>query len=124
MNLPTKPRCTCGLCTCTINLKLDIADKNVQLIQFLMGLSESFTVIRGQILMMKCLPSLIQSYAMLLQEEIQRTTSGNVMSVENMAMIVKTSYQGKSQGKNNSGRRKNDSVVVCEYCYMIGHLKA
>ncbi|XP_074373832.1 uncharacterized protein LOC141714199 [Apium graveolens] len=123
--LSTKPRCTCGLCSCTVNLKLDTVDQNVQLIQFLMGLSDSFTAIRGQILMMKPLPSLSQSYAMLLQEESQRTSNCSLMNTENVAMAVKSSFQGnKNQIKNNYGRRSSDiAAVVCDYCHMTGHLK-
>lgn len=65
----TKPLCTCGLCTCSVNSKQTELDQSIQLSQFLMGLNDSFTGIRGQILLMKPLPSLSQSYAMLLQEE-------------------------------------------------------
>lgn len=67
--LTTKPRCTYNKCTCTVNNELNEFDQNLQLTQFLMGLSDIHTGIRGQILMMKPLPTLSQTYAMLLQEE-------------------------------------------------------
>lgn len=58
--ISTKPRCTCSKCTCTVNSKLDVFDQEIQLAQFLMGLNDKFTSIRGQILLMKPLPSLSQ----------------------------------------------------------------
>lgn len=54
--ISTKPRCTCSTCTCTVHSKLDVFDQKIQLAQFLMGLNDKFTSIRGQILLMKPLP--------------------------------------------------------------------
>ncbi|XP_074356376.1 uncharacterized protein LOC141696087 [Apium graveolens] len=71
----TKPRCTCAFCKCTVNANLDAYEQDVKLSQFLMGLSEQFTGIRGQILMMTPLPSLSQCYSLLLQEENQRSVA-------------------------------------------------
>lgn len=90
-----------------------------------MGLNDTFTAIRGQILLMKPLPSLNQSYVMLLQEESQRdvhhTLSNNS---ENVAMTVKSNYSAKhSKGGNNTFRKNNDSSNVCDYCHVSGQLK-
>lgn len=52
----------------------------IQLTQFLMGLNDQFTSIRGHILPIKPLPSLSQSSAMLLQDENQREVSGQHQS--------------------------------------------
>lgn len=71
--LVTRPRCACNLCTCAVNTKLDELDVNLQLTQFLMGLNDTFVVTRGQILMMKPLPTLNQSYAILLQEKVKES---------------------------------------------------
>lgn len=87
--LTIKPRCTCNLCTCSVNTKLSELDQSVQLTQFPMGLSESFTAIRGQILMMKPLPTLSQCYAMILQEENQREANAGSNGSEHLAMSVK-----------------------------------
>lgn len=70
--LVTKPHCTCNLCTCTINAKLTDMDPTIQLTQFLVGLNDTFTIVRGQILMLKPLPTLSQSYDILLQDKNQR----------------------------------------------------
>ena len=65
------PRCTCSGCTCGINNKLEASDKNVQMTQFLMGLNDQFTGIRGQILLMVPLPSLSQCYSMRCRRKIK-----------------------------------------------------
>jgi len=66
------PRCTCGKCECEINSRLQSHNKEQRLIQFLMGLNESYTPVRGNILIMKPLPTLSQLYSLLVQEEKQR----------------------------------------------------
>lgn len=91
-----------------------------------MGLNDSFTVIRGQILMMNPLPTLSQCYGMILQEENQREAPANVSNVsENFAMTVRPT-KGQFRGKSSvSGYSKKplDASIICEFCYMSGHLK-
>ena len=50
------PVCTC--CTCDANKQLAVFHQNQRVIQFLMGLNESYNIIRGSILMNSPLPSL------------------------------------------------------------------
>lgn len=45
--ISAKPICSCNNCTCEINSKLEIYDQSTHLIQFLMGLSDQFTSVRG-----------------------------------------------------------------------------
>jgi len=52
------PTCTCAKCECAINDKLYNYSKEQRLIQFLMWLNSSYTVIRGSILMMTLFPSI------------------------------------------------------------------
>lgn len=118
--LTPKPRCTCTLCTCAVNTKLNELEQSVQLTQFLMGLNETFTAIRGQILMMKPLSTLSQSYAMLLQEKSQREVSTGTVS-EAIAMAVKQSGYAKPQVKTST--QKRDTYLICDFCHMTGHLK-
>lgn len=65
-------QCTCGKCSCEINTKLFDYAQEQKLLQFLMGLNESYVHTRGNILMMKPFPSLGQVYSILVQEEQQR----------------------------------------------------
>ena len=53
------------------------AEQDRRLIQFLMGLNEVYTIIRGNMLMMNPLPSMGQAFALLVQEEKQREFKPN-----------------------------------------------
>lgn len=128
--MSAKPKCTCTTYTCAVNSRLDTYDQSLHLIQFLMGLSDQFTHVRGQILLMKPIPSLSQCYNMLLQEESQRYSSnGSGFVSGNVDMSVKyTKPSGYSDvGKNNKmsqtqGQRKtpNDPSLHCDYCHLNG----
>ncbi|GJZ89373.1 hypothetical protein Tco_0661155, partial [Tanacetum coccineum] len=63
--------CTC-VCNCNNGRINGERDQRKGLIQFLMGLDESYSNIRGQILLMQPLPSAAKAYTMVRQEEKQR----------------------------------------------------
>lgn len=65
-SISSKPYCACNKCSCDVNLKLTAYEDEIRLTQFLMGLSDQFTSVRGQILLMKPIPTLSQCYSMLL----------------------------------------------------------
>lgn len=123
--LSDMPKCTCNKCTCEVNLKLINFMKSMMLSQFLMGLNEQFTVIRGHILMMSPPPSLSEAFGLLLQEEHQREKSPvtTIMS-DSSAMAVK---QYNEYGNRNSRNTKKLSVdkasLYCEFCHFTGHTK-
>ena len=52
------PRCTFCKCECDINVKLNSYFQDQKMIQFLMGLDESYTHVRGNILMINPSPTL------------------------------------------------------------------
>lgn len=62
------PICTCG-CHYGAAQKLTQFQQDQQVIQFLMGLNDSYNMMRGSILMRSPLPSLGHVYTLLLQEE-------------------------------------------------------
>ena len=71
------PRCTCCKCECDINGRLHDYFQDQKLIQFLMGLNESYTQVMGNILMINPSPTLSQVYSLLVQEERQRQVKNN-----------------------------------------------
>lgn len=126
--ISSKPRCTCAKCVCDVNSRLDVYDQSSHLIQFLMGLGEQFTSVRGQILLMKPVPTLSQCYNMLLQEESQRDPMHlAVVTPNNVAMAVKTTrpsnFGDNRKGAKDSGKRSVDSTLNCDYCQQPGHLR-
>ena len=67
-----KPECTCS-CTCGGKAKLQHFAESEYVMQFLMGLNENYTHARGQVLLMEPIPPISKVYAMLTQEETQRS---------------------------------------------------
>ncbi|XP_074265379.1 uncharacterized protein LOC141587809 [Silene latifolia] len=63
--------CSCS-CTCGATLKRMKFQEDQRVVKFLMGLNDSYNVIRGTILMQNPLPSLAIVYNLLVQEERQR----------------------------------------------------
>lgn len=66
--------------------------------QFLMGLNETYSTIRGQILLMNPLPSMRQAYSSVSQEEKQRLLSVTRTSTElggSAAMAMRHNNRGK-----------------------------
>ena len=59
-----------------------------RLLQFLMGLNDSYSSARGQILMMHNLPNVNQAYALVIQDESQRVIAGNISEgIESLANV-------------------------------------
>ncbi|XP_070021411.1 uncharacterized protein [Nicotiana sylvestris] len=93
LNANTQCNCQC-ICGAKANMYKEEQDR--RLIQFLMGLNEVYTVIRGSILMMNPLPTIAQVFSILIQEEKQREVRPH-------------RYRGPR--------------LFCDYCKRPGHTK-
>lgn len=94
--------------------------------QFLMGLNDSYSQIKGQILLMDPMPSINKVYSLLIQEERQRSVGhSNLFHVESTTLAVKGSnpsfnfnfsgFSGNSVvfgGNNSSGK----DGPICTHC--------
>lgn len=86
--LNTHAQCKCQ-CTCGAQTNMQKAEQDRRLIEFIMGLNEVYTVVRGSILMMNPLPSLEQAFAILIQEEKQREMKpSNQLMIDSIALSV------------------------------------
>ena len=65
--------------------------KRRKLMQFLMGLNESYNAIQGQILLMNPLPDVAKAYSSIIQEEKQRSLGVTCETTENSARVVQRS---------------------------------
>lgn len=116
------PVCSCG-CHCGAAQQTSIFYQNQRIIQFLMGLNDTYHVIRGSILMSNPLPSIGQVYNLLLQEEAQREIhSSNNFLADAAANSVSRSYPNQYRNKNSGDIRK--STLTCNYCKKPGHIMA
>ena len=83
--------------------------------KFLMGLGESFSQVKTQILLMDPLPSIKKAYSLFIQEEMPR-------SVRNSIKVESTTLATKSQNFATSGHNaKGKKRPLCTHCGKLGH---
>jgi len=87
-SLISLPCCTTSGQSCVSLLAAKKLIKDQQLMQFLVGLHEDYKYVRGNILMIKPLPSLDQVYQIVLQEEKQRSLSNSASINGNSAAFM------------------------------------
>ncbi|XP_030949946.1 uncharacterized protein LOC115973845 [Quercus lobata] len=117
-NLSPFPTCTFGKCLCNINKRLTNLQVKESMMKFLMGLNDSFSQVRTQVLLMDPIPSLSKVYSLIIQEETQRTASNaSVVKVDSTVLVAKLSNDHHST--NSSGKGKDR--LVCTHCGKIGH---
>ncbi|KAG8362806.1 hypothetical protein BUALT_BualtUnG0034900 [Buddleja alternifolia] len=107
--------------------------------QFLMGLNEAYKPVRGQILLMRPLPSIEDAYCMVQQEERQMDMTTFVSMDDNSAAMYASnntnhgnqpkSWNQNGQGNNNNGQNPvwnsvNKRNLWCEHCHTTGHTQA
>ncbi|GJU82327.1 hypothetical protein Tco_1284692 [Tanacetum coccineum] len=120
------PRCTCHAAN-------DFKKHNqlMELVQFLMGLDDSYTQIRSSILSRETLPDIRSAYATIYSEESHRVASGSfigsskrnqtsafVSNVPNMNNVQRNQNfkNGPRPNNMNSNRHNRGSGLVCEHC--------
>lgn len=101
--------------------------------QFLMGLNESYSQIRWQILLIDPLPSINMVYSLLIQDESQRLIGHSTGAyVESTALATKTSGSvgngGNLHGAGSShiekgNKNKRKERPVCSHCGITGHVE-
>nr|XP_017228665.1 PREDICTED: uncharacterized protein LOC108203964 [Daucus carota subsp. sativus] len=113
--------------TCTTRIQAEQHDEMMKVTQFLMGLNEMYTNIRGQLLMMNPMPKLTQVLALLQQEERQRNHVNSAQpTIESAALMNKaTTRRSKPEGRRtefrkNEGKKGN---LECTYCHGTNHTK-
>ena len=97
--------------------------------QFLMGLNESYSQIRGQILLIDPLPSINKVYSQLIQDESQRAIGHSIGAyVESTALAIEASG-GSSYGGGNASshvgkgnKNKGEERPICSHYGIIGHV--
>ena len=89
--------------------------------QFLMGLSESFSTIRGQILSTDPFPSVTKVFSLVVQEEKQMEVGASTSASEvSHAFALKTSSVAHNH-PDNSFKGSSKNCPLCAHCGMLGH---
>lgn len=119
------PVCTCGVmskCACAILKKMVEKEATTKLMQFLMGLTDTYDHVRSSILSLDPLPSVNKAFHMVLQIERQKEITGQyVQSHDALAAGKQYSQNAKNGNSSNTGSNGRDSKKAkmdrkCEYC--------
>ncbi|KAF7807109.1 uncharacterized protein G2W53_039270 [Senna tora] len=118
------PRCTCAKCTCAFNKKMDGLEADTKLVQFLMGLNQTFEMIRSQILALDPLPSVNKAFAMVVTVEIEKEINQvqGSSGIEGSAMMARSNPRNENF-KKIEDRRNEKLAKHCDYCQQNGHTR-
>jgi len=102
--------------------------KRRQLMQFLIGLNDSYKEIRGQILLLNPLPDVRQAYSSIIQEEKQHSLNDTQETAETAALAVQqdalTALAVRSgQGASSRSNTFNRKPLHCSYCDNNHHVR-
>ncbi|XP_070014782.1 uncharacterized protein [Nicotiana sylvestris] len=89
--------------------------RNLRLLQFLVNLNESYSHVRSQVLLKIPVLTVNQAYALVIQEESQRTLGVGESNNDALTMLA-----GKNQTLNQGFKAIG---LICEFCGYKGHLK-
>ncbi|KAK3037908.1 hypothetical protein RJ639_031799 [Escallonia herrerae] len=101
-----------ALPTCNQMKAHDEQREEDRLMQFLMGLHDTYNIVRTNILMMSPLPNVRQAYSLVIQEETQRQMTPE--STENFSIAAAIQRRG-----NNFSNKSKDKH--CKHCNREGH---
>ncbi|RVX08728.1 Retrovirus-related Pol polyprotein from transposon RE1 [Vitis vinifera] len=120
------PSCRCGnLNRCSCNILKDLTDRQQSdyVMKFLVGLHDSYSAIRSQLLLQSPLPSMSRVFFLLLQEESQRSLTNAVgISIDSQAMVVEQSSRIVSTSNTQFTKQKGKSDAIYSHCGYSGHL--
>lgn len=105
------------------NLKrLENRDEQDHVLKFLMGLNDSFTATRGQILMVEPKPSISKVFNLVSQEKRQRSMKNDQ---SNSAVVFQASHMRSPKepvvAAYVNGYNKSKNIPICSYCGLAGH---
>ncbi|KAG6664173.1 hypothetical protein CIPAW_02G074100 [Carya illinoinensis] len=90
--------------------------------KFLVGLHDSYSAIRSQLLLQSPLPSMSRVFSLLLQEESQRSLTNKIGIPTNSHAMIATQSSKPTPNNNRLTKQKGRSDLVCSHCGYFGHL--
>ncbi|XP_019229937.1 PREDICTED: uncharacterized protein LOC109210912 [Nicotiana attenuata] len=111
----------CPGCDCPESKSYSEHFEYQKLLQFLMGLNETYAQARSQILMMSPIPSVNKAYFMAVSEESQRKMGKPTQTLDmGDSTALFTNKGGMITGNAYKPRRSN---LFCDYCNYKGHTR-
>ncbi|XP_075107039.1 uncharacterized protein LOC142180021 [Nicotiana tabacum] len=115
----------CPGCPCLESKKYSQHFEANRLLQFLVGLNETYAQARSQIMMMYLVPSINKAYALLVDQESQRSLATCQQSMLITKGIESTTLYSNRENVASGGNYKfKKGQYQCEYCHCKGHTKA
>ena len=128
--------CTCNKCTCGLSQRLVLKQQEQRILQFMMRLTEAFSLVRSNVLMMQPLPNISQVYRLFAQEEKHKSiASGSTSTVpaeslafyadnkkynpQNSSQRFNSNYQKSTGSRNTADPSKKK--YFCNHCKIPGH---
>ncbi|XP_073119562.1 uncharacterized protein [Henckelia pumila] len=111
-------------CTCGSVKVITERDEKEKVMQFLMGLNDTFSIIRGSVLLMNPLPDTRKAHALILQHERQNDVAANRDATGYNANFTQQKVQNRArQTKDSESHRLNtgNKPLQCSYCDLDGH---
>ncbi|KAL0454736.1 UNVERIFIED_CONTAM: Retrovirus-related Pol polyprotein from transposon RE1 [Sesamum latifolium] len=122
--LAPTPQCTCGGCICGVNKAITDLTASTQLMQFLMGLHESYSSERSQILMQDPLPDIEKAFYMVYAVEKQREVHSDLASNSNH-MVCQLAFKSNRREDEKLPQKKKTFMdkkgTFCTHCRKTGH---
>ncbi|KAJ4728985.1 Retrovirus-related Pol polyprotein from transposon TNT 1-94 [Melia azedarach] len=103
-------------CTCEGLKNLAENEEKVRLGQFLMGLNETYSAVRGQIMLMHPLPTVKKAYSLLCEEEKQRGLVEHKIAEQVHAMNLKAPSNFKQSRSGSIQTQGQKKQLQCTYC--------
>ncbi|KAL0300228.1 UNVERIFIED_CONTAM: hypothetical protein Sangu_3132800 [Sesamum angustifolium] len=120
-------KCKCGGCSCGINKAVDDLTSSTQVMQFLMGLHDSFNNERSQILMLDPLPDIEKTFSMVYAVEEQRAVQADLEANSSHLAYQLALNKNRKPGGNKFVQQKKLFIdkknLVCTNCHKKGHAR-
>ncbi|KAL6320794.1 hypothetical protein AAG906_008794 [Vitis piasezkii] len=109
------PVCNCG------GMRVYMEDQQREsVMQFLLGLNESFAPIRAQILLMEPTPPLNKVFSLVVQEERQRSLTTSNSPAFTAPVSSRFQAASRASSPTNASRSRKDRPL-CTHCNILGH---
>jgi hypothetical protein len=115
------PNCFCvHPCRCIASRTAKLHRNEDQIMQFLTGLNDQFSVVRTQVLLLDPLPSLNKVYSLVVQEESNHASLTSLSVTEDSSVQINASDSRKPQGRGK-GSYGNKPTRFCTFCNRTNH---
>ncbi|KAF3644820.1 putative U2 small nuclear ribonucleoprotein B''-like [Capsicum annuum] len=106
-------------CDCEKSKEFVLHLQKLKLFQFLMGLNETYTQARSQILLMAPLPTVNQAYAMIMSDESQKSIATNAGVLRSGPTGIGRSLDLAMFTRNGTQKFKKNYNLQCDFLYKV-----